>query len=107
EVTRVLAGKLPISVQAPLCVDVALRRKGDRSIIHFVNRASGIPNQPNNGAIDEIPKVGPIVITIKTAKPPASVSAAWEGSKPKWKHKGQTLTITLDMLHIHEAIVVR
>ena len=36
EVTRALAGKLPISVQAPLCVDVALRRKGDRSIIHFV-----------------------------------------------------------------------
>ena len=107
EVTRALAGKLPISVQAPLCVDVALRRKGDRSIIHFVNRASGIPNQPNNGAIDEIPKVGPIVITMKTAKPPASVSAAWEGSKPKWKHKGQILTITLDTLHIHEAIVVR
>jgi hypothetical protein len=107
EVTRALAGKLPISVQAPLCVDVALRRKRDRSIIHFVNRASGIPNQPNNGAIDEIPKVGPIVITMKTAKPPVSVSAAWEGSKPKWTHKGQTLTITLDTLHIHEAIVVR
>jgi hypothetical protein len=107
EVTRALAGKLPISVQAPLCVDVALRRKGDRSIIHFVNRASGIPNQPNNGAIDEIPKVGPIVITMKTAKPPTSVSAAWEGSKPKWTHKGQILTITLVALHIHEAIVIR
>ncbi|MCS6243436.1 MAG: FAD-dependent oxidoreductase [Opitutus sp.] len=106
EVTRALAGKLPISVRAPLCVDVALRRKGDRSILHFVNRASGIPNQPNNGAIDEIPKVGPIVITMKTTKPPTSVSAAWEGSKPKWTHKGQTLTISLDTLHIHEAIVV-
>jgi hypothetical protein len=65
-------------VEPPHCVDVALRRKGDRSIIHFVNRASGIPNQPNNGAIDEIPKVGPIVITMKAAKSPTSVSAAWK-----------------------------
>ena len=107
EVTRALAGKLPISVQAPLCVDVALRRKGDRSIIHFVNRASGIPNQPNNGAIDEIPKVGPIIITVNAVKPPVSVTAAWEGSKPKWRLKGPTLTVTLDALHIHEAILIR
>lgn len=107
EVTRALVGKLPISVQAPLALDVALRRKGECTIIHLVNRASGIPNQPNNGAIDEIPRVGPVVITVKTAKSPASVTAAWEGVKPRWKHKGQTLTITLDAVHIHEAIVIR
>ncbi|MFM8717322.1 MAG: hypothetical protein ACKOF3_11190, partial [Spartobacteria bacterium] len=107
EVTRALTGKLAISVHAPLCVDVALRRKGDRTIIHLVNRASGIPNQPNNGAIDEIPKVGPIIIMVNTLKPPVSVTAAWEGSKPKWRLKGQTLTVTLDSLHIHEAIVIR
>ncbi|MCX6968569.1 MAG: alpha-L-fucosidase [Verrucomicrobia bacterium] len=106
EVTRALVGKLPISVQTPVCVDVALRRQGARTIIHLVNRASGIPNQPNNGAIDEIPSVGPIVITVKTAKPPASVRTAWEGKKPRWTHKGQTLTITLPCIHIHEAIVI-
>jgi hypothetical protein len=77
------------------------------SSIHLVNRASGIPNQPDNGAIDEIPRVGPVIITVKTAKPPVSVTAAWEGGKPRWKHKGQTLTITLDAVHIHEAIAIR
>ena len=77
------------------------------TIIHLVNRASGIPNQPDNGAIDEIPRVGPVIITVKTAKPPVSVTAAWEGVKPRWKHKGQTLTITLDAVHIHEAIAIR
>jgi|694.fasta_scaffold22111_2 hypothetical protein len=76
-------------------------------LIHLVNRASGIPNQPDNGAIDEIPRVGPVIITVKTAKPPVSVTAAWEGVKPRWKHKGQTLTITLDAVHIHEAIAIR
>ncbi|MFM8810036.1 MAG: hypothetical protein ACKOJB_14240, partial [Chthoniobacterales bacterium] len=107
EVTRALVGKMPITVRAPLCVDIALRRKGERTIIHLVNRASGIPNQPNNGASDEIPKVGPITITLKTPKPPASVTAAWEGSKPQWTHRGSELVITLPAIRIHEAIVIR
>jgi hypothetical protein len=106
-VARAAIGKLPISVQAPLCVDVALRRKAGRTIIHLVNRASGIPNQPNNGAIDEIPMAGPVAITIRTPKTPESVTAAWEGSKPRWAYKGNTLRISLSSIHIHEAIVIR
>ena len=106
EVTRKAVGALPISVKAPLCVDVALRRKGDRTIIHLVNRSSGIPNQPNNGAIDEIPAVGPIVVKIKTPNPPTSVKAAWGETEPVWNHRAKTLTITLPGLHIHEAIII-
>lgn len=107
EVTRALVGKMPITVQAPLCVDVALRRKGEHTIIHLVNRASGIPNQPNNGPSDEIPEVGPITITLKASRSPASVTAAWKGSKPHWTHRGSNLAITLPSIRIHEAIVIR
>lgn len=106
EVTRQTVGPLPIAVKAPVAVDVALRRKGTRTIVHLVNRSSGIPNQPNNGAIDEIPAVGPVTITIKTARPPASVTAAWEGGKPSWSHRGRTLTVTLPRIRIHEAVVI-
>ena len=107
EVTRQTVGALPITVKAPLCVDVALRRQGPRTIIHLVNRSSGIPNQPNNGAIDEIPAVGPITITLKTLQAPVSVTAAWEGSAPTWKHRANTLTVTLPSVHIHEAVVIQ
>jgi hypothetical protein len=31
----------------------------------LLNRASGIPNLPNNGAIDEIPPVGPITVRMR------------------------------------------
>ena len=106
EVVLRTVGPLPISVRAPLCVDVALRRKGRRIVIHLVNRASGIPNQPNNGAIDDIPEVGPVIISVRMSKRPASVTAAWEGERISWKHQGNTLRITLPKIHIHEAVVV-
>ncbi len=91
-VTRALVGKLPITVQAPVCVDVALRRKGARTIVQLINRASGIPNQPNNGAIDEIPKVDPIVITVKTTRPPRP-------SRPPGKVKSRAGTTGDDTRH--------
>jgi len=47
-------------------------------MIHLINRASGIPNQPHNGAVDEIPPVGPITITVRRPTPPRSVRLAFE-----------------------------
>ena len=47
------AGKLPIRVEALLCVDAVLRR-GKRLLVHLINRASSIPNRPNDGSVDQI-----------------------------------------------------
>ncbi|MCK4375577.1 MAG: hypothetical protein KAX19_09615, partial [Candidatus Brocadiae bacterium] len=51
EVARALAGRLPIHVTAPVCVDVVLRKKGGKRVVHLINRASGIPNRPNDGTV--------------------------------------------------------
>ena len=80
--------------------------QGDRTIVHLVNRASGIPNQPGNGAVDEIPPVGPVRITIRRADAPASVEAALERGKVAWQYRRGRLTVDLPYVHIHEAIVV-
>ena len=106
EVTKRTVGPLPISVSAPLCVDVALRRKSGKIIVHLINRASGIPNQPENGAIDEIPAVGPVIIRMHLPVAPASISTAWEGETPVSNYRGKRLTITLPRVHIHEAVVI-
>ena len=70
---------------APACIDLAVRRKDDAVIIHLLNRLSGIPNQPNNGVIDEIPKVGPLRVLARLKGKPATVSFAFEnkGSDPE------------------------
>jgi hypothetical protein len=106
EVTRQLVGKLPIMIKAPTCVDVALRKKGKQTIIHLVNRLSGIPNQPNNGAIDEIPPIGPVKVMIKRSKKPQSVTIPLGKKEVMWRYVKGTVTVTLPAVHIHEAIVI-
>jgi len=106
ELVEKLAGTFDISVKGPVCVDVVLRRKGGKTIIHLINRASGIPNQPNNGAIDEIPPVGPVTIRVKLPKKPAKVSLAFERGKLVTKYNHGTLTVTVDRVAIHAAVVV-
>ena len=106
-ILKKLAGKLDREVQAPTCVDVAYRQKPGQQIIHLINRASGIPNQTNNGAIDEIPRVGPITITLRLPVRPRDVKLAYARTRFTWKYSAGTLTIAVPTLHIHAALVVQ
>ena len=108
EVAHALIGELPIQVYAPICVDAILRQKQNRKLVHLINRASGIPNRPNDGTIDEIPPVGPIEITIELEKKPKKVYLAFEKGDLKWKYskKEGQLTASVDQVHIHAAVVV-
>ncbi|HCE46895.1 MAG TPA: hypothetical protein DET40_25385 [Lentisphaeria bacterium] len=100
-------GSLPIQVDAPVCVDVAMRTKEEKTIIHLINRLSGIPNQPNNGAIDEIPMAGPITMTISRPSKPKTVTAPLEKGEIKWSYAKGKLTVKLSRVHIHEAVVIK
>jgi hypothetical protein len=106
QLVRKLTRRLGIEVTAPVCVDVAFRRKGGKTIVHLVNRSSGIPNQPNNGAVDEIPRVGPLSITMRAAETPRRVSLAFEKAEMKWGHKAGRLRVTVSAVHIHLAVVI-
>lgn len=99
-------GKLPIRVIAPVCIDVAMRKKGEKTIIHLINRLSGIPNQPNNGAIDEIPPAGPVTLTVLRPAKPTVVTAPLENGEIKWTYAKGKLTVRLSHVRIHEAIVI-
>ena len=108
ELTRALAGRLAIRVEAPTCVDVVLRRKAGKTVVHLINRASGIPNAPNAGAVDEIPPVGPVRLELKLPERPASVKLAFEKGDLDWRYAARDgkAVAALDKVHIHAAIVV-
>lgn len=108
ELMRTLAGKMEIEVTGPSCVDVVLRRQGRKTIIHLINRASGIPNQPHNGAMDEIPPVGPLTISWRRATPPRRVRLAYAKTDLRWEYRQQDdmLRITLPTVLIHAAVVI-
>jgi hypothetical protein len=110
EVLGALTGKMEIEVVAPTCVDVILRRKDVRRIVHLINRASGLPNLPNSGVIDEIPPVGPITITMDLRHKPKNVTLAFEKAALRWDYAGgsdaRRLAIDVAAVHIHAAVVV-
>lgn len=106
ELMRKLAGRRPIEIDAPTCIDVALRRQPDRTIIHLVNRATGLPRSLHDRAVDEIPCVGPIRITLRTAQKPRRLHLAFEKGKLASKRNAKTLLIELDRVHIHAAVVI-
>jgi hypothetical protein len=109
-VAKKLIGKLPIRVKAPTAVDVVLRRKADCIIIHLINRSSGLPNSPNAGGVDEIPPAGPIRIRLDLGHEPGSIELMFENGKLKGKFnakkRGGCLTLKLNKVDIHAAIVI-
>lgn len=100
-----LAGRRPIEIRAPRCVDVSLRRQPGRTIVHLVNRATGLPKSLGDGAVDEIPLVGPVFITLRTTRKPDRVREVFEKARLKWQSTSRTVTAEIGRVHIHAAVV--
>ncbi|MEI6970586.1 MAG: alpha-L-fucosidase [bacterium] len=95
-----------IRVCAPACVDVTLRRRGNTRLVHLVNRASGIPNLPNSGVIDEIPPVGPVTVRMRSDGEPRRVGWELEKGEVEWRWERGTLTTRVPAVSIHGALRV-
>ena len=106
DVLRSLKAPLSLQVKAPACVDVVFRRRGTSLRIHFINRASGIPNKPNAAEVDEIPRVGPIQITLSLKQKPSSVKTACGKSQVAWVYAKGKLRASLPQIHLHEMLIV-
>jgi hypothetical protein len=78
--------------------------------VHFINRASGIPNNPHNGAVDEIPPVGPVILNVKLGRRPKKVALAFEKGDLDWRYRagrrGGSLEATVSQVHLHSALVI-
>jgi hypothetical protein len=99
---------LDVRVEAPACVDVVLRRKAGRMMVHLISRSSGTPNGPSFGAVDEVPPVGPVSVEMKLLCRPARVGLALGKRALELRYiarSGKAL-FTVDREHISAAVVV-
>jgi len=112
-INRVMGALLPDEfldfrvVSAPIGVDFAFRRFPGKIVLHSVNRLSGLPNSPSAGAIDEIPRVGPIVCRFRLPAAPKSVKLFFD-DKAGLAHdyRNGFLELKVDSVHIHHAVVI-
>ena len=86
-------------------VDVVVNRKNGKLMVNLVNTAGPHSNGTVN-VFDEIPPVGPLVVSIRTEKKPAEVTLQPGARKIAWEYTGGKVRLTLAKLEIHDVIVV-
>ena len=109
ELIAALAPKRAIRVRAPACVDVVLRRKGPKTIIHLINLAQGLPNY--NNPAEDIPASGPVLIELDVTEIPQRISLAYEEGDIQRDYRssgngGGVCCIQVAQVGIHAAVVI-
>jgi len=94
-----------VELDAPPCIDVALRSKNGKTLIHLSNTA-GMQTDPNRIVIDYVPPAGPITLFVKAQRRPRRVALAPADQPIKKKWADGLLTVTIPKLEIHNVLVV-
>ncbi len=89
----------------PPCVDVVLRRKDDKLIVHLINVA-GKYWAPNNNVPDYIIPVGQLELRLKLPEQPSEVSLVPADAEISTKWSKGELFVKVPSLKIHNAIVI-
>ena len=94
-----------VELEAPPCVDMALRRSGERLLIHLTNTA-GMQISDNYTIIDYIPSVGPVKLKIHVDSQPASVTLVPADCPIDVAAVDDSIIVSIPTLHIHNVVVL-
>jgi len=94
-----------VSLSGPPCVDVVLRRKGGRLMVHLVNVA-GKYWAPNNNVPDYVLPVGPLELRVRLPKRPGKVSLVPPDAKISSRWGKGELSVKVPKLEIHNVVVI-
>jgi hypothetical protein len=106
QVLGALAGPMPVTLDAPAWVNMTVRQRPGQLIVHLVNTAPVNPLTPNSPCMEDLSTLGPITLRAWCARRPKAVSLVPEEGTLTWKWRDGSLTVTLDGLHIHSAVVI-
>lgn len=93
-----------LEVQAPACIEVAIRRKGRSTIVHLSNSAN-MQVAGDYATTDFIPTVGPVRISFRMPAPPAEVRLEPVGAPIRGTWKSGVWTGQVPGVEIHSAVV--
>ncbi len=95
-----------IRVEAPARVEISVRARENAMMVHMLNRGSGHPLSPKNSAVEDIPPVGPIKITVPLAREPERVYTAPDGTAVASEWRSGRLEVLIPSLHIHNVLII-
>jgi len=94
-----------VEVSGPPCVDVTLRRKDNKTLIHLANTA-GMQLTTNYAVTDFIPSVGPIELKVHLPQKPQNVYLVPDDVEISRKWNNSKLLIRVPQIKIHNVIVL-
>ena len=86
-------------------VDLVTAKKDDRLLVSLIN-TGGIYNEARLQAYDEIQPLANLTITVKTGRPPKSVTLQPENIAPNYCYDAASKTVTVTIYHLHIHTVV-
>jgi len=94
-----------IVVDGPPWLEVIARSQDGGLVINLINRGSANTLSPNQPIVESIAPIGPMTIKVRLAKAPGDVRAI-PASPINWNWSNGMVTVRLDSIHIHTAIVI-
>ncbi len=94
-----------VQIDGAPTLDVSLNRIAGKLAIHLVN-TSGEHWSRKAPLMDVIPPVGPVVLSLRTAKSPTKITLQPGGQSLPFEHQGGVARFTLPTVEIHQIVVV-
>jgi hypothetical protein len=90
-------------IEAPTAVEVALRRKAQRRMLHLVN-TTGMQVAGDYSTVDVVPSVGPLRLRIRMKRKPRSVVLEPGATRPRGRWESGIWSGVVPRLDIHAAL---
>lgn len=95
-----------IKHDGPWHIEMSARRKGDRALIQFVNRAAQGYLAPDRHMVEHVPDAGPFTVRVPLADRPRRCYMAPDETGLEWTWKDGMLTAHIAGLAIHNVLVI-
>ncbi len=106
KITHLLFANPAIQVEAPPCIDVALRKTQNGKLsVHLLNRANA-PVSDRYGIIDFVPTVGPITIKLNMEEKPNKITAVPRNRRLQQTWEEGVLTVKIPRVHVYSVLVI-
>lgn len=95
-----------VNAAAPPWIEVVARRIGARLVVHLVNHARGREGRPRAPAVEFVPPVDDVRVSIKCDYKPASVACFPNQAEMEWSWSANRVDVRLRNVGVHCAILI-
>ena len=106
QLLRDLAIPHRLEVEGPSSVEVALRRKGETLLVHFVNRGVNPCLTPRLHMVEEVPPSKPVALRLQCSQP-ASVRLQPGDRDVAWRYHDGMLACRIESIAIHDILEIK